>query len=302
MVAITYPLSPAPNVPSPAQVRAGIDAGVLKATSQSGVHPTYVVNDGLTELFFKDYTVRGEPMTILAERMAFAGAHESAVLFYREPLSWMRIQPYERASREARTLRQWRSMGIDAPVVLGYDETGLVLESIQGGTLLEKVADATLEQAHIERLANALHTARESALYIKDPSYFHSDPKLTNAIVSEDDRVYLIDPGMITKDLPVEELDAAFSLSYLIGLEGILRDAPDHERARVAAVTQALADAYLEGIGSQTRERMLAYARPVSGRHISRMRRIPSAAFRRFARWLSYGDTEAIDHITFRIR
>ena len=301
MVTISYP--PAPSAPVPKSIREGIETGALQAERQEGVHRTYLVTDSENRYFYKDYTIRREPLAMLAERMAFAGARESAALFYREPLAWTRVEPGERAANEARALRQWQAIGIRTPRVLGYDDTGLVLEAIEGTTLKDKVHDGTLEDTHIERFVDALHTAREAALYIEDPSYLHNDPNLTNALASAE-HVTLIDPGILTKELPVRELDAAFSLSYLIGLEGIARDArtAPREHKRIKEMTDAFADAYLERLAPTARERMLDYAHPVSERHIQRMRRIPIAPFQRFARWLSYSDAEALDRITTRIR
>ncbi|MFT4308643.1 MAG: RIO1 family regulatory kinase/ATPase [Candidatus Woesearchaeota archaeon] len=300
MVTVTY--APAlPNTKLPTRIQAGIETGTLRAEEQNGVHPTYVVSDGEQECFFKNYTIRSTLAGVLAERMAFAGARESAALFYREPLSWTRVEAGERAAREARALRQWQAIGIDTPRVISHDRTGLVLEAIRAPTLKDAILDATLKERHIQRYVEALHTAREAAFYIGDPSYLHNDPKTENALVT-DGRVYLIDPGMLTKNLPVRELDAAFSLAYLTNLEGIVRDAPPDERGRIEAATDMLADAYLEHTDAEARERMLDHAHPVSERHIARMKRVPLAPFQRFAIWLSYNDAEALDRITTRIR
>jgi tRNA A-37 threonylcarbamoyl transferase component Bud32 len=301
MVTLQYPFHK-PSVTT-AQVRRDIETGVVDAHQQRGVHRSYIIQTEQDAYFFKDYAIRSNPLDMLAEWSAFKGAHQSAMLFYRDPLAWMSTPPGARTAAEANVLSRWRSIGIDAPRVIAYDDSGLVLESISGQTLTDRLLDGTLTTTHVSNLADALLTAREAALIIEDSSVFHNDPKLDNMIGTEDGRVYLIDPGMLTKDLHVNVLDAAFSLAYLMGLEAIGKNARSNTQRScdIEERIDAVADAYLEGIGPKARERMLEYAKPVSDDHIARMSRVPVHAFRRFARWLSSSDTGAIERIKSRI-
>ena len=307
MVTVSYPLERSRIPDLPAQIREQIHARKVEAIEQKGVHETYVVDDGMNVFFFKDYTIAKKPAHMLAEWIAHTRAGRTAPLHYREPLGGFRADPGERSQREARTLRQWSAIGIDAPRVIAYDGTGLILERIPGRTLAEHLVEGSLEQRHIDRYYEHIHTGREAALTIEDPSYLHNDPTLANAIATRE-HVYLFDPGIITKPLDVRDLDAAISVYHLAGLEALAEETmammpqPQQDRTLIDEQLDALAHGYLSGTGPRARQQMLEVARPVPSSLINAMTRVPHGAFRGYARWLSYFNEEKMERIVERIK
>lgn len=295
MVTFAYGSRTRPFDSRPANVRELIRSGSIDAVKQNGTHPSYIVNVEGGECFVKDYSLAHKPLLMIAERFAHALAPRSLPLYSLEPLAEHRADPAARSLAESIALRQWASYGIDAPRVVGHDSTGIMLERLPGCDLAQRLEQGTLTESHQNAFIDHLHSAREAALTIRNPSYFHSDPTLMNAIGSDDGRVWLIDPEVLIKDLPVEDLDDAFTLSYLAGLETLA----DH--TRTTHVTDSFAEGFLRYLGPESRARVREKAVAVPKRLITTLGSFPSHEVKSYARWLSSFDADHVERICARL-
>lgn len=274
----------------PADIKKLIDNGEIEVIPRRGVHETYTGSIHGFDFFFKDYTARCKPEHMLAERFAHMFAGSSALLFARVPLGGYTIDPASRTEQEARTLTMWRQIGIHAPQVYAHDRHGLVLERIDGNTLEEHLEQGTLTEPVVSSYTDALQRTREAAYVTRDPTLLHTDASLANAIlerVNSDgtDRVVLIDPGVVVRNLPLQDIDAASALGYLHNVLGA------GERYARIDESEAISESYVRSLDDGVKQLMREHNRPTPA-WVSRMiMRSSDPEVAAYGAWLgSYGE------------
>ncbi len=128
--------------------------------------------------------------------------------------------------REAAILRRWENTGILSPHVYYVDSSVMVMEFLSGRSYGELLARSHTSEL-IHEYMSSFDAIRRAARKTKNNLLLHSDPVPKNFVRTKKGPA-AIDPGLNTRSLPFDELDARLCLSAMYGT---IFETPDEERA-----------------------------------------------------------------------